>query len=105
MTNIQIEYTSGTRKYTPDHVITERPDGSAKTKPLMIGRYDVFLTFDRQTQLLINGQHPELDIRFLFTDPDRTTSTQSEITYAKWCDKYGFKYSKGRSIPTEWLEE
>lgn len=63
-----------------------------------------FLKEDRKKHLLIKEQHPHLDIRFVFTYPNGKLYKGSKTTYAQWCDKYGFKWSKG-TIPEEWLNE
>ena len=63
-----------------------------------------FMTADRQKHILIKEQRPDLDIRFVFSNPNQKISKTSKTTYAMWCDKHGFLYSK-ESIPHEWLKE
>jgi hypothetical protein len=63
-----------------------------------------FLSADRQKHLLIKQQHPELDIRFVFSRSKTTISKASKTTYADWCTKYGFSYAD-KFIPHEWLQE
>ena len=91
-------------KYTPDFIITTRPDGTKRKKPLFVETKGSFLTEDRQKHLLIQRQHPDLDIRFVFNNPNAKISKQSKTTYASWCEKHGFQYAKA-VIPPEWLEE
>lgn len=91
-------------KYTPDFIITHRPDGTEKERPLIIESKGRFLTADRQKHLLVKDQYPHLDIRFVFDNPNQRISKQSNTTYAMWCEKNGFKYAK-KSVPQEWLEE
>lgn len=62
-----------------------------------------FVTADRQKHLLIKQQHPDLDIRFVFSNPNARISKQSKTTYADWCIKHGFAFAKG-SVPAEWLK-
>ena len=82
-------------KYTPDFVL---PNGIViETK----GRFKVD---DRQKHLQIKDQHPALDIRFVFSNPNTRISKQSKTTYAMWCEKHGFLYAKG-SIPPDWIME
>lgn len=104
--NLKVEYVKPERKskYTPDFEITTRPDGSQRQQPLIVETKGRFLTDDRQKHLLIQRQHPELDIRFVFNNPNARISKTSKTTYAAWCQKHGFKYAKG-SIPRSWLEE
>jgi len=59
---------------------------------------------DRVKHLLIREQHPELDIRFVFSNSGNKLGKKSSTTYAQWCDKYGFKYADG-FIPVEWTKE
>lgn len=102
----KIEYEKPARqaKYTPDFIVTTRPDGTPRAKPLIVETKGRFLTADRQKHLLIKRQHPDLDIRFVFNNPNAKISKTSKTTYAKWCEKHGFLYAKN-SVPRAWLEE
>lgn len=82
-------------RYTPDFVLENGIIVESK------GR---FLTADRQKHLLIKKQHPELDIRFVFSRSKERISKKSKTSYADWCEKHGFKYADS-SIPEEWLQE
>jgi hypothetical protein len=82
-------------RYTPDF---ELPNG------IIIETKGRFITADRKKHLLVKEQHPELDIRFVFSNPRAKISKTSKTTYADWCDKYGFKYA-AKIIPKEWLDE
>lgn len=101
-----IEYVKPEKKskYTADFRIYTRPDGTQREKPLIIETKGRFLLADRSKHLLIKRQHPDLDIRFVFNNPNAKISKQSKTTYATWCDKHGFLYAKG-SVPLEWLLE
>jgi len=81
--------------YTPDFIL---PNG------LIIEAKGRFVTADRQKHKLIKEQHPDKDIRFVFSNPATKIGKKSKTTYADWCGKYGFKFSKGL-IPTAWLSE
>lgn len=81
--------------YTPDFVL---PNG------IIIETKGRFVTQDRQKQLLVKTQHPELDIRFVFSNSKTKISKQSSTTYAMWCIKNGFQYAD-KLIPKEWLHE
>lgn len=86
-------------KYHPDFKIY-RKDGSffyVETK----GR---FVTADRQKHLLVKSQRPDIEIRFVFSNPNQRISKQSKTTYAMWCQKNGFLFA-ARSIPEAWLNE
>lgn len=102
----KIEYVKPQRtsKYTADFRVYSKPDGTPREKPLIIETKGRFLTADRQKHLLIKRQHPDLDIRFIFSNPNQKISKQSKTTYAKWCEKHGFLYAK-EHVPPAWLEE
>ena len=102
---IQYEKPARVSKYTPDFHVYNRPDGTPRDQLLIIETKGRFLTEDRQKMLLIKRQHPHLDIRFLFSNPNAKISKQSKTTYASWCEKHGFLYAKGPKVPLDWLEE
>jgi len=92
----KVEYeVSEVRKYTPDFNL---PNG------IIIETKGRFTTYDRKKHLLIQKQHPDLDIRFVFSNPNSKLYKGSKSTYASWCEKNGFMYAK-RSIPKEWIDE
>ncbi len=63
-----------------------------------------FTSAERKKHRLIQAQHPTLDIRFVFADPNRQIGTKSETTYAGWCKLFGFRYA-ARHVPNSWLQE
>lgn len=90
----KIRYRPKTKVYTPDFVL---PNGViVETK----GR---FISTDRAKHLLIKEQHPDLDIRFVFSNASNRISKHSKSTYASWCDQYGFIWAEQR-IPKEWTK-
>lgn len=94
---LKIEYEKPARKakYTPDFIL---PNG------IIIETKGRFVTADRQKHLLVKAQHPNLDIRFVFSNSKQKISKQSTTTYAMWCAKNGFLYAD-REVPEEWLKE
>jgi hypothetical protein len=94
--NSKISYIKpeSSHKYTPDF-----PFGN-----IIIETKGRFTIEDRAKHLLIKKQHPELDIRFVFSNSRAKISKTSSTTYADWCIKNGFKYAD-KLIPKEWLEE
>lgn len=82
-------------KYTPDFVL---PNG------IIIETKGVFDADDRKKHLLIKEQHPELDIRFVFSRSKTPIYKGSKTTYASFCEKNGFKYAD-KFIPEEWINE
>jgi hypothetical protein len=92
-----INYTKPSRvsKYTPDF---ELPNG------IIIESKGRFVTADRQKHILVKDQHPELDIRFVFSNSRARISKRSTTTYGMWCEKHGFKYAD-KEIPDAWIKE
>jgi hypothetical protein len=80
------------KKYAPDFVLDR----------FIVETKGEFTSKDRKKHLLIKEQHPDLDIRFVFSNPNQRIGKGSNTTYAMWCDKHGFMYAKG-FIPVEWL--
>lgn len=93
--------------YTPDFIITTKTG-----KTIIVETKGIWDCTDRMKHLLIRQQHPELDIRFVFTRSKTKISKTSATTYAKICEgKWRGKF-KGvtwqyadKRIPEEWLEE
>jgi len=88
----------------PERKSTYTYDFRIKGKSFIIESKGRFLTADRQKHLLVKHQHPDRDIRFVFSNSKARISKQSSTTYADWCNKHGFKYAD-KSIPMEWLNE
>lgn len=63
-----------------------------------------FVTADRQKHLLVKSQHPDLDIRFVFSRSATRISKKSKTTYAAWADTKGFRYAD-KVIPESWFNE
>lgn len=92
-----LQYTvpSKPSRYTPDFIL---PNG------IVIETKGRFVTKDRQKHILIKEQHPNLDLRFVFSNPNARITKGSPTTYAMWCEKHGFVYS-AKTIPAHWLTE
>ena len=84
-----------THNYTPDFPVT---------KSLIIETQGRFQTADRMKMLKIKAQYPDIEFRFVFTNSKARISKASQTTYARWCEKNGFKYAD-KLIPNEWIEE
>lgn len=91
-----IEYTSRKKKkYHPDFQLANG---------IIIETKGWFRPADREKHLCIKYQRPELDIRFIFTNPKAKLGKGSTTTYGMWCEKFGFKFAKGL-VPKEWIVE
>ena len=93
----KIKYTEPAkeRTYTPDFVL---PNG------IVIETKGRFVTADRKKHLWIKEQHPDVDIRFVFQNPNARIYKGAKSRYSDWCEKNNFKYAKG-VIPDEWIKE
>lgn len=85
-----------THTYTPDFFLIEQN--------IYIESKGLFATADRQKMILVKAQHPDLDIRFVFSNANSRISKKSKTTYAMWAEKNNFQWSH-RVIPQEWLNE
>lgn len=94
----RIPFIPKTRSYTPDFII------KGKDVKMYVETKGRFFASDRSKHLLIKEQHPQLDIRFVFTNPNQKLYKGAKTTYGDWCEKHGFSFSKG-SIPDSWLRE
>jgi hypothetical protein len=83
------------RRYTPDFWL---PSG------IIIETKGRFVTADRAKMKLVKEQHPDLDIRFVFSNAASRISKRSRTTYALWCDAHGFPWAH-RMVPAAWLKE
>ena len=83
------------RVYTPDFVLDNG---------IIIETKGLFTSEDRRKHIEVQKQHPELDIRFVFTNERSKLYKGSKTTYGMWCDKNNFKYAT-RIIPLKWLKE
>ena len=92
----KIEYqVNETRKYTPDFRL---PNG------IIVETKGRFISDDTKKHLLVQQQHPDLDIRFVFSNSKAKLNKGAKSTYADWCIKHGFLYAD-KTIPEEWLSE
>jgi hypothetical protein len=82
-------------RYTPDFVL---PNG------IIIETKGRFVTEDRTKHRLIREQYPDLDIRFVFSNPNTKIGKKSATTYGLWCQRLGIPYAT-KSIPEAWLRE
>ena len=92
---LKIHYQKKPSKYTPDILLENG---------IVVEVKGYFDADDRAKHLLIQEQHPLLDIRFVFQSSSKRISKSSLTTYASWCEKHGFIYSDSL-IPNEWINE
>jgi hypothetical protein len=92
----KLEYIVDPKTYCPDFYLSEY-DFYIETK----GR---LTSSDRVKHLYIKKQHPDVDIRFIFTNSRTKLRKGAKSSYAEWCIKYNFRYND-RIIPEDWLKE
>lgn len=106
---VKVRYTkpASSHTYTPDFIL---PNGIVvETK----GRWEAD---DRQKHQLVREQHPDLDIRLLFTRSASLLRKGAKSSYADWCLKHGIQFAdaptaaqrkKGitQFIPQSWIDE
>ena len=83
------------KTYTPDFKL---PNG------IIIESKGRFVQAVRKKHLIIQDQHPFLDIRFVFSNSKAKLYKGAKSTYGDWCNKHGFLYADKR-IPDEWLTQ
>lgn len=83
------------RRYTPDFIL---PNG------IIIETKGRFVTADRTKHRFIREEHPDLDIRFVFSNPNAKIGKASATSYGAWCVRYGFLFAK-LTIPQSWIDE
>lgn len=82
-------------RYTPDFQL---PNG------IILETKGLFSLEDRRKHLLVREQHPDLDIRFVFSRSATPIRKGSPTTYGDWCKKNGFLFAD-KLCPQEWLDE
>ena len=83
-------------KYTPDFLII--------INGLLVETKGRFTSQERKKFKLLKEQHPEIDLRFVFSNPNTRIGKKSKTTYGMWCERIGYPYAK-ELIPTKWLKE
>ena len=83
------------RTYTPDFQLDNG---------ILIETKGLFDSADRNKHMEVRKQHPELDIRLVFSNSKAKLYKGAKSTYSNWCDKQGFLWAH-RVIPEGWLKE
>lgn len=92
---VPFEQPAKSRKYTPDFIL---PNG------IVLESKGMFTAEDRQKHIWVKGQHPDLDIRFVFSNSRARLRKGSPTTYADWATNNGFRWSH-KEVPRTWLTE
>ena len=81
--------------YTPDFILDNG---------IIIEAKGLWEADDRKKHMLLKDQHPDLDIRFVFSSARTKIYKGSRTSYAEFCEKHNIKFAEG-TIPLEWLKE
>ena len=81
--------------YTPDFQL---PNG------IIVEGKGIFDAEDRKKHELLKTQHPELDIRFVFSSSKKPINPKSPTSVGEWCKARGFKFAD-KLIPPSWFNE
>ena len=85
------------KKYLPDFVLDNGIILEVK------GR---FTLADRKKHLFLRKSNPDLDVRFVFDNPNTKLYKGAKSTYADWCSKQDFLFCKlSDGIPEWWTSE
>lgn len=82
---------------------TYNPDFKILSNDIIIEAKGYFTDKDLEKHLLVQEQHPELDIRFMLYCADN--ELEDGTKYSEWCDKNNFKWTEGTKVPNEWIKE
>lgn len=94
---VKVGYTkpASAHKYTPDFVL---PNG------IIVETKGLWDSDDRKKHALIRQQHPQLDIRLVFSRSASPIRKGSKTTYAAVCAKLGIQFAD-KVIPQAWIDE
>ena len=107
LAGISYEYEHKEKRISYEKPTTQHkysPDFTFNKSQIIIETKGQFKSEDRKKHLLIKKQHPELDIRFVFSNMNGKIGKKSKTTYAMWCERNDFQYAN-KHIPQAWIEE
>jgi hypothetical protein len=81
--------------YNPDFLL---PNG------IIVETKGHFESSDRRKLLTVKRQHPDLDLRLVFSNSRNRIAKKSNTTYAQWATSKGFPFAD-KLIPAAWLRE
>lgn len=102
---VTFEYEEHKVKYVvPSRVATYTPDFLLTHNGIVVETKGRFEAADREKHLLVRAQHPDLDVRFVFSRSKTPIRAGSPTTYADWCQTHGFLFAD-KLIPDAWIAE
>lgn len=106
-TNTNWGYESQKISYTiPESKHVYTPDFIFENGILGEGKGFISDHAERYKYILVKQQHPEIDLRFIFDNPNKLCGG-TKYSHAQWATKYGFKYCSVKDVDTikEWAKE
>lgn len=82
---VQYELISG---YTPDFV----------KEGIWIEAKGFFRPGDQRKYIAVQEQYPDIEIVFIFSDPDKPVRRGAKMTMGRWCEVKGFRYFTEESV-------
>jgi len=100
---VKLKYTvpAKVHTYTPDFALGPK---TAKRR-IIIESKGYFTPADRKVIAYVKEQHPDLDLRMVFSRASTKIHKNSPTTYGMWCEKHDIPYADKGTIPEEWIEE
>ena len=101
---MKLKWTPPDKNYAVDFGVT-RADGSV----IYIEYKGYLRSEDKVKMIVIKRQHPSIDIRIVFTHPEKPVEGAtkrkdgSKLSNAEWATKNGYLYAE-KVIPDEWLK-
>jgi hypothetical protein len=94
--SIRLKYTRPAKEhtYTPDIILSNG---------IILELKGRLTAEDRKKMLLVKNDHPDLDIRFIFSSSRTKINKNSKTTYGDWAAKNGFPFHD-KTVPEEWLK-
>jgi hypothetical protein len=83
-------------KYTPDFFLI--------SNGIVVETKGRWVTADRKKIKTVIKQHPDLDLRLVFSNAHARISKQSKTTYAAYCETLGLPWAH-RHVPVSWMTE
>lgn len=98
---IAYEYEAHTIRYTiPEETHRFSPDFVLPNYIVIEGKGE-FTSADRKKIAFVREQHPNIDLRFVFSNSKARIGKKSKTTYGMWCTKHGIPFSD-KLVPAAW---
>lgn len=92
---LRYEVPAEIHRYSPDYILPNC---------IVIEGKGQFTSDDRKKIKFVREQHPDIDLRFVFSNSNTRIGKKSKTTYGDWCAKLGIKFAN-KVIPEPWLNE